>query len=141
MGKCVALLARGSFLDEQVPESTAAWRYAAATRLMLRRFNSRSPCNRVRPALSVPALTGEGPLPMFTAMEIHLPPDLQAKLARLATEQGRDTHALAQEAIERFVEYDEWFLREVEQGVGAANRGELVDHEEVGTLIDRRYPG
>ena len=44
-------------------------------------------------------------------MEVHLNPDMQAKLARLAAEQGRDTEALVQEAIARFVDYDEWFIR------------------------------
>jgi predicted transcriptional regulator len=37
-------------------------------------------------------------------MEVRLNPDLQAKLTRLAAEQGRDTEALAQEAIARFVD-------------------------------------
>jgi len=74
-------------------------------------------------------------------MEVQLTPDLQAKLTRLAAESGRDTQALVQEAVERFVDYDEWFLREVDEGLAAADRGELVDHEEVGKLIDSRYSG
>jgi predicted transcriptional regulator len=74
-------------------------------------------------------------------MEVNIGPDLEAKLARLASERGRDTQALVQEAIEKFVDYDEWFLREVENGLAAADRGELIDHEDVGKLIDRRYPG
>ena len=74
-------------------------------------------------------------------MEVNLAPDLQAKLARLATERGRDAQALVQEAIEKFVDYDEWFLREVEIGLAAADRGELIDHEDIGKLGDRRYPG
>ena len=52
-------------------------------------------------------------------MEVHLNPDMQAKLARLAAEQGRNTEALVQEAIARFVDYDEWFIREVEKGLAA----------------------
>jgi predicted transcriptional regulator len=72
-------------------------------------------------------------------MEVHLNPDLQAKLTRLAAEQGRDTEALAREAIERLVDYREWFLREVEKGLTAADRG--IDHVAVGRLIDSRYPG
>jgi predicted transcriptional regulator len=75
------------------------------------------------------------------AMEIHLDPDLQAKLVRLATERGRDTQALVQEAVERFVDYDEWFLREVQKGLEAADRGEFIEHEEIGKLINNRYPG
>jgi predicted transcriptional regulator len=48
---------------------------------------------------------------------------------------------LVLEAVERMVNYDEWFLREVEKGMTAAQRGEFVDHDEVRKLIDRRYPG
>ena len=60
---------------------------------------------------------------------------------RLAAERGRDTQTLAQEAIERFVDYDEWFLREVEKGLAAADRGEFIEHEDIGKLINSRYPG
>jgi predicted transcriptional regulator len=74
-------------------------------------------------------------------MEIQLAPDLQAKLARLASESGRDTQALIQEAIERFVEYDEWFLREVDKGLAAADQGQFLEHEDIGKLINDRYPG
>jgi predicted transcriptional regulator len=74
-------------------------------------------------------------------MEVDLTPDLEAKLTRLAAEQGRDPRALVREAVERLVNYDEWFVREVEKGLAAADRGELIDHEEIGKLIAERYPG
>lgn len=74
-------------------------------------------------------------------MEVHLTPELEAKLIRMAAQQGRDTETLAREAIERFVTYDEWFLREVEKGVAAADAGEFVEHEEIGKIIQRRYSG
>ena len=45
------------------------------------------------------------------------------------------------EAVERLVNYDEWFLREVEKGLAAADRGEFVDHEDVGKMLNSRYPG
>jgi len=72
---------------------------------------------------------------------VHLNPDLQAKLTRLATQQGRDSESLVVEAVERMVNHDEWFMQEVEKGLAAADRGEFVDHEEIRKLIDRRYPG
>jgi len=72
---------------------------------------------------------------------VRLNPDLQAKLTRLATQQGRDSESLVVEAVERMVNYDEWFMQEVEKGLAAADRGEFVDHEEIRKLIDRRYPG
>jgi len=74
-------------------------------------------------------------------MEVNISPDLQAKLVRIATDRGRDTQALVREAIEKLVDYDDWFLREVESGLAAADRGELIDHEDIGKLIQRRYPG
>lgn len=74
-------------------------------------------------------------------MQIQLKPDLEARLARLAAERGSDTQALVQEVIERFVDYDEWFLREVEKGLAAADRGEFTEHEDIGKLINRRFPG
>jgi predicted transcriptional regulator len=45
-------------------------------------------------------------------------PEQQAKLARLAQERGTDAQALVCEAIERLLDYDDWFVREVEKGLG-----------------------
>ena len=73
-------------------------------------------------------------------MEVRFSPELQSKLTRLAAEQGRDTEVLVIEAVERAINYDEWFAREVEKGLAAADRGEFVDHEDVRKLIDSRYP-
>ncbi|HET7840346.1 MAG TPA: hypothetical protein VFM21_02010 [Terriglobia bacterium] len=73
-------------------------------------------------------------------MELDLTPELEAKLARLAADQGREPKALVREAVERLVNYDEWLIAEVEKGLAAAARGEFVDHEDIRKLIDRRYP-
>jgi predicted transcriptional regulator len=70
--------------------------------------------------------------PAYTvAMEIDLSPELQAKLDRIASQQGRDSKSLVHEAVERLVGYDEWFLRQVEIGLAQADRGEFLEHEEV----------
>jgi predicted transcriptional regulator len=74
-------------------------------------------------------------------MEVHLSPDLQAKLAQLASQQGRDSEALVVEAVQRMVAYDDWFIREVEKGIAAADRGEFIEHDEVRKRIERQYPG
>ena len=73
-------------------------------------------------------------------MNISLSPDLEAKLARLASEKGCAADALVIEAVERLVGYDEWLWREVEKGLDAAERGNLVDDDDAGKLIDERYP-
>ncbi len=72
---------------------------------------------------------------------LDLSPDLHAKLARLAAEERRGAEALAREAIERMVDCDAWFLRQVEQGFAAADRGEFIEHDDMLEHIDRRYPG
>jgi predicted transcriptional regulator len=70
------------------------------------------------------------------AMEIELSPELQAKLDRIASRQGRDTKSLVKEAVERLVGYDEWFLRQVEIGLAQADRGEFLEDNEVAARIE-----
>jgi predicted transcriptional regulator len=69
-------------------------------------------------------------------MEVHLSPELQAKLDRIASQQGRDSQSLVHEAVERLVGYDEWFLSEVEKGLAQIESGEVVEHEEVGARLE-----
>jgi predicted transcriptional regulator len=39
--------------------------------------------------------------------------------------------------IERFVDYDEWFLKEVEKGLAQIDRSEVLTHEEVGARLEK----
>ena len=73
-------------------------------------------------------------------MEVQFTPDQQAKLSRMAAAQGCATEALVQEAVERLLSFDEWFLGEVDKGLAAADRGEFVEHAEVRKRIESRYP-
>ena len=74
-------------------------------------------------------------------MEVTLPPEQQAKLARLAQERGTDAQALAREAIERLLEYDDWFVREVEKGLSQVDTGKTLSHEEVGSRLKKHLTG
>jgi predicted transcriptional regulator len=74
-------------------------------------------------------------------MEVLLKPDLQARLSRLAAQQGPDAEALVQEAVERLVDYDDWFLQELDKGLAAADRAEFIEHDAIRKLIDTLYPG
>lgn len=71
-------------------------------------------------------------------MEVTLSPELQARLTRIAHERGTDAQALAREAIERLVDYDDWFVREVEKGLAQIERGEILSHDEVGARLEKR---
>jgi predicted transcriptional regulator len=63
-------------------------------------------------------------------MQVNLPPELQAKLDRIAAQHGREPESLVNEAVERLVGYDEWFVRQVEKGLAQVERGEVLEHEQ-----------
>jgi predicted transcriptional regulator len=71
-------------------------------------------------------------------MEVNLPPEVETKLARLANQRGMDAQALARTAIESFVDYDDWFIRQVDKGLAQIDRGEVLTHEAVGARIEKR---
>jgi len=73
-------------------------------------------------------------------MEVNLSPELQSKLERKAKQEGRKSEALVLAPVERLVDYDAWFVRDVEAGL-AADRGEFVDDEGFLNFIESRYPG
>jgi predicted transcriptional regulator len=72
-------------------------------------------------------------------MELQIPPELQAKLDRLAEQQGRDAQSLVREALERLVDYDSWFIEEVKKGLAQIERGKTLEHEEVGSRLEKLF--
>ena len=74
--------------------------------------------------------------PLVTAcktggMEVHLTPDQETLLNELATTTGRGTDDLVQEAVDRLLAYNRWFSEQVQIGLERANRGELIEDDEV----------
>jgi len=74
-------------------------------------------------------------------MELQLPPELEARLSRLAAQSGRTLDQLALDLLSNSVEHDEWFRSEVEKGRLSAREGTLFDHQDVVARIDARYRG
>ena len=74
-------------------------------------------------------------------MNLQVPPELEAKLTRLAAESGRPVDHVALDLLASSVSHDEWFRSEVEKGRAAAREGRLLDHDEVASRMDRRYRG
>jgi predicted transcriptional regulator len=74
-------------------------------------------------------------------MNLQVPPELEAKLNRLAAETGRTVDEVALDLLVSSVDHDEWFRREVEKGRLSAREGRLIDHDEVASRIDQRYRG
>lgn len=70
-------------------------------------------------------------------MEIHLPPDQEARLAELAARDGRDTAELVLEAIARFLREEARFAKAVRLGLDAAERGDFVPSDQVWAGVER----
>ena len=72
-------------------------------------------------------------------MDLHVPPDLEAKLNRLAEGTGRNPQQLALDLLATSVEHDAWFRGEVEKGRFSAREGRLLDQAELLARLDQRY--
>jgi predicted transcriptional regulator len=57
-------------------------------------------------------------------MEVPPGPGAEGRLARLAAERGSNIELLARQAIEHLVEYDEWFVGEVEKDLASAGQAD-----------------
>ncbi len=73
-------------------------------------------------------------------MDVILSPDLEGKLARAAGRRGVSAELLIREALERAVDYDEWFIREVEKGLAEIDAGQVLTHDAVGPVWSSSWP-
>jgi predicted transcriptional regulator len=71
-------------------------------------------------------------------MEIHLTPEKEALLRQVAARTGQDTVQVIQEAVDRLLDHDAWFIQEVEKGQSQAAKGELIEHDEVVARMEKR---
>ncbi|MGD0437604.1 MAG: hypothetical protein ABSB86_14175 [Bryobacteraceae bacterium] len=70
-------------------------------------------------------------------MQVHFTPELEAKLAQTAAQQGRNPDELVQEVVARYFDEESRFMEAVNRGEGALRRGEYLTHEQVGKRLDR----
>ncbi len=70
-------------------------------------------------------------------MEVHFPPELEAKLAHSAAEQGRKPDELVQDVVTRYFEEEARFVEAVTRGEEALKRGERLTHDQVGQRLQR----
>ena len=64
-------------------------------------------------------------------MQVHLTPQQEAELSDLATRKGRDTETLAREVLDFYLKHEACFIEAVKRGIVAADRGDLLEHDEV----------
>lgn len=68
-------------------------------------------------------------------MEVHLQPEKEAQLAQIAAQRGLNPGDLVQRLVESYLEDDKHFVDAVNLGLAAADRRELIEHEEVGRKL------
>ena len=56
--------------------------------------------------------------------------DLSERLERLSKTTHQSKSSLASQAIEEFLTLHEWHIKAIKEGVAAADKGELVSHED-----------
>lgn len=71
-------------------------------------------------------------------MEIHLTPEKEALLRQVAARNGQDAAQVIQEAVDRLLDHDTWFVQEVEKGQSQAAKGNLIEHDEVVARMEKR---
>ena len=64
-----------------------------------------------------------------TTIRIH--DNMLGRIDGLAKELSRSRSWVITQAIDRFLEYEEWFVQEVKEGLAEAERGELATQDEV----------
>jgi predicted transcriptional regulator len=72
-------------------------------------------------------------------MEVHFAPDTEAQLKQFAASKGKDAAQVVEETVARMLERQAHFIEGVNQGIAAADRGDLIDHDEVVNRIDRLF--
>ena len=71
-------------------------------------------------------------------MEVHLSPETETRLREAATQRGKDTSQLVEQAVNQMLNYEADFIRAVEEGREAAARGDLIEHDEVVRRIEQK---
>jgi predicted transcriptional regulator len=69
-------------------------------------------------------------------MEVHFTPEQEAQLLTIADQNGIDAEQLVKDAALRLVE-DLRFRAGVRRGIEQANRGELLNHDDVKARMER----
>ena len=72
-------------------------------------------------------------------MEVHLSPELQAKVERAAAENKSGAAEYIKQLVEHYVDHDAWFRQQVTKGLQQLDRGEFPTHKEVGTRIEQMF--
>jgi predicted transcriptional regulator len=72
-------------------------------------------------------------------VEVHLKPELQARVDPAAKENNNGPAEYVQQLVEHFVDHEVWFREQVKKGLDQLDRGEFLTHEEIGARIEQMF--
>ena len=76
-------------------------------------------------------------------MEVRLKPETESRLNELAAKTGRPADELVEDSmagyLDRYLEQEARFTEAVQKGIASADRGDLLDHDEVVARIEKRF--
>ncbi len=64
-------------------------------------------------------------------LSVHTKPETSERLGKLAEASGRTRSALANEALETFLDHQEWMIAEIERGIEDARAGRVIEHADM----------
>mgnify|MGYP000698604316 CR=1 FL=1 len=70
-----------------------------------------------------------------TLVSARVPDELAKRLEILAREMHRSKSFLAAQAIEEFVDLQEWHVNAIKDGIAAVERGDVVSHEQAISVL------
>ena len=70
-------------------------------------------------------------------MEVNFSPHTEAQLGEFAARKGKDAAQVVEETVSNMLERKACFVEGVQRGIAAADRGDLIDHKDVVSRIDR----
>lgn len=68
---------------------------------------------------------------MARTASIRMDDEKLARIDSLAKAMNRSRAWVINEAVERYLDYEEWFIQQVQEGLKEAQAGNLFDHEEM----------
>jgi predicted transcriptional regulator len=74
------------------------------------------------------------------SMTVRLPADLAGQLEKLVQATGRNKSAITVAALRDYVEAEAWQIRDIEEGIAEADRGEFASDDEVNAFF-AKYGG
>jgi predicted transcriptional regulator len=69
-------------------------------------------------------------------MEVHFTPEQETKLSQIASHAGIDAEGLVKSAALRLLHEEERFRAAVREGIAQADRGELIEEDEMDARLE-----